>query len=1436
MSACTEYFNVLEQTCEVVDGNTIIMPDDLQADVILPIVNFMYTGMLEFQMSIFDKLYRTADIMNIPILTKLLDAQKKPIPPLPKSQNKKTQATWNLHGKKISPRVEDDLPATLPGRKLPVWKRKTVPVAQPPPVTTTQYYREPKKVQQDPLALFDNTPKPTRFEWPEDEINSTFNLMENSFDDISYTSKPLLTQDDELRASTSFDDIKYTSSVNKKSNKDYNPAIDMEEVKSYVKEQKIRSDLVEYDDEDDPDSYLESVNIEQDNKRKATKPISPVHTKKVRFSVNEKENKEAKINVTATGKTPEMDHTKIISEVLKKYPHLVKKNKNIRLKILAKSPTKSDTPKITGNKTSTSKVKVHVASPKTSPRVTKVSAGDLSKSQDEGPWVCTKCSSREEQVEFVLYYLYRKHMTDVHHEKFDSRMCKFCGHQSNKHNLLMYHQYTRHGIKPPPAYNFPKCNRCPYIALTENLLIKHKLNHTKFDLQCMECKVAFNNQNSLSSHMQITGHTGKTGRHNYDCQYCTKRYHSGSNLFSHIKMVHRDEARRDGIVSIDEKDEVDEDQLEEEVEEYLLPIEEKQKEKFKMLTDSKVAPVSAESTNQAAEGTSATTTGAHERVTTTGSSIEHVTGGIATSLGLVDIVVLDENQQYILHNDQQLVTQQTLANEQREYIIPEMAEQHSFTQTQNINEVITSEHNVITQSIINNSDIASTDELVMVLTDHDYNDGNNEILSSENSNIVVLYSHPVDGQQNQFIASQGNLMLNSQTGMLEIRNSDPNSMDNSQDAQIESIEMIQREINSHNIISTPHSEATVPTTSSFGESLAESRVILEENQFSDTNLIENRQQEQEATAEPPTDEIDVNKIISEGEKPMQENIQDVHSEVLILNDCLTNQQEEPMEIDEDCIVQENQIENQHLLVQEDIETNMPSDVSVKHQEQPSSKSMPDIDDVTETIVSQTETNELPDRVDHTEPQTDENTDPSARYSEGNGEVTLETESTTSIDCTQEKSFIPDVTTNVIPTLDAESIECSTEESHIQETQLVASEETSGQSEIQPCSAETSETAEVKELLPNDENIEENKMEVENDDLCAVEEPEMGRVEEIEMQHEPIPQENFENVENISTEIQQAAESSTEIQQTAELSEDYHTDLPNEHKTPEVEDIQHRTPEIDVHSEEVETHEEVTQHVEELVQNMEETVETEETITEDENIQQSEHTEHEGQVEEDTIAVEQSICETQGQPGQIVESQVEDSQLQLEEVRAGEQQIEEPQIEETQIEEPQMEEPQIEEPQIEQVEDNSSYMEINLQTEEVSSHMDVIPSQIDENSVQNESADEAYKEKDKYHEEVSQTDDKSNLGEQLTEESVSTVDENSQSQDSQISQCSSRQEELMREYKKSTSQATKISILNDWEDTEDSQQSDNVSKKAESTVRKLIHDWDDDDEEDHESDS
>lgn len=71
--------------------------------------------------------------------------------------------------------------------------------------------------------------------------------------------------------------------------------------------------------------------------------------------------------------------------------------------------------------------------------------------------------------------------------------------------------------------------------------------------------------------------------------------------------------------------------------------------------------------------------------TTEADSLNNVTGSIATSLGLVDIVVLDDNQQYILQQENQ---------DQTEYILPELSSGDTHFGTQ----VITTQHsNVLPQ-------------------------------------------------------------------------------------------------------------------------------------------------------------------------------------------------------------------------------------------------------------------------------------------------------------------------------------------------------------------------------------------------------------------------------------------------------------------------------------------------------------------------------------------------------------------------------------------------------------------------------------------------------------------------------------------------------------------------------------------------------------------
>lgn len=149
-------------------------------------------GMLEFHISIFEKLYKAAVIMNITVLTKLLDAQKKPIQTKTLKRKFEEVISPSLSFKSV-PKASSasELPPPLPGRKVPVWKRKTAPAS------SHSDYSD--KWASDPLMMHDARPKPTRFEWPDEDLPS-LPLMDGTFEEISYTSKPLLTQEEEIRA------------------------------------------------------------------------------------------------------------------------------------------------------------------------------------------------------------------------------------------------------------------------------------------------------------------------------------------------------------------------------------------------------------------------------------------------------------------------------------------------------------------------------------------------------------------------------------------------------------------------------------------------------------------------------------------------------------------------------------------------------------------------------------------------------------------------------------------------------------------------------------------------------------------------------------------------------------------------------------------------------------------------------------------------------------------------------------------------------------------------------------------------------------------------------------------------------------------------------------------------------------------------------------
>ncbi|XP_076243657.1 centrosome-associated zinc finger protein CP190 [Calliopsis andreniformis] len=539
ITTCTDYFMQLEREQREKDENfdgVIIMPPDMPYECVKSIISFMYTGQLEYWTSEQHALYRTAQKMNMTVLTKLLDAQfntaslqneqptkcnTKPVIAVSKPSTSSTKPTTTSTS---SPALSNQ---PLPGRKLPIWKRKLDASQSTSPLNYEMRTFHGMSSTNRPTEV---TPGPSRFDLPEAE---EFALgVFSSFDDITYNTKPIVQAPDTY---------KRESSPTGKCSPDGDSKNDTTE------------------DEDD-DGHMNEKSLKEMNSDddwsvarcfQRGQESQPSPSKRVRFDLEEKENMDkGKSSYKANSEDSITNHAKIIREVLKKYPHLVKNNKNIRLKIMQKEAKSSDSNSAGKTKVSYVVLKSdHLMSSNNGEENESKSNGCVD-GGETGPWKCNKCDIEEE---YTNYYMYRRHMQDVHEEKFDPRVCEHCGYKATKRNILMYHLYTKHNVPPPKSMCFPKCQACSYVALSETLLVRHQINHNHRptsrqhssvaeEIQCMQCSQTFKDVTELTTHEINTGHgnlsDGKEKGHR--CTHCGKVFVRATNLQVHLDCVHKD--------------------------------------------------------------------------------------------------------------------------------------------------------------------------------------------------------------------------------------------------------------------------------------------------------------------------------------------------------------------------------------------------------------------------------------------------------------------------------------------------------------------------------------------------------------------------------------------------------------------------------------------------------------------------------------------------------------------------------------------------------------------------------------------------------------------------------------------------------------------------------------------------------------------------------
>lgn len=769
LSACTDYFNLLETTCEM-HGDILIMPRDLQADVVVPIVNFMYTGTLEFEVCMYERLLKTARDMNMTVLLKLLEAHRRSIPirSAPVILNKSAQQQRVVTRGPVVRQPERTYASA--GR---ITQIGGVTIKKEPGL----YVRKPVDPVPEPVALVSKYPHvgsktgPSRFEPPDENVSESF---DSSFNPISYESKPLITAEQVSREEDDTEDNK--ASVFEKlrksgyTNPNKRPAItgsspphkklNLQDVKEYTEQAKMRKQIEAEEAEDDPREYdeLDDTYSNSSDDQQSGKP-----------SKGGRKDQRPTVVVQESGK---VNHAKIISEVLKKYPHLVKNNKNIKLKIMQKSPQGTRSveteqvevkPKPSYRTTPPAKLPVDPKSLARGGRIdSKTMHMLIAKGAEnmEGPWLCLRCGVDGRPIGIPTYKGFRRHLVNVHNEKIDPRICEHCGWKcrSSRKGELYYHQLVKHKLKPPSDVAFPKCKECPFIAPDEMTMSKHNVDvHGKKKIQ------------------------------HQTCIYCNKSFNSETALYKHMHSQHKQRARQDGILDESEPEEEQhhEEQYEDETDKYVPNVEDSQltespDQKIKILSNislpSKSIPFVLDPTAQHVNQIQGKTTKLEP--SSEAEALSNVASGIATSLGLVEGSVVQ------FQGDSDLISSQ--------YIEAAMADVHGEygdkkADQEIMTKLVTEDGSELELTAAQKEELMSqlqgeNDNVVMVLNQDNFVEGNTQIIDSADQKIVVVYSQADDGLKETYLHASDikDTVLTSSTPMEWQESNTQDTEDNSQ--------------------------------------------------------------------------------------------------------------------------------------------------------------------------------------------------------------------------------------------------------------------------------------------------------------------------------------------------------------------------------------------------------------------------------------------------------------------------------------------------------------------------------------------------------------------------------------------------------------------------------------------------------------------------------
>lgn len=349
----------------------------------------------------------------------------------------------------------------------------------------------------------------------------------------------------------------------------------IQDIKELTEAHRARKEIVAADVEDDADYFDDFPNDDDDEE----------------YQDGGDDGKTSSVVIKSD--SANINPSKIMSEVLRKYPHL-KNNKNIRLKIMSKGnspmivsavtkdPTTIATSKqqaaakqtrpvtvqaklATRTELSVSKVgtqpTVRSTAPKaaaavtTTTRATTAPAVSTAVPQAQpkkidsrtmhaliaqgaenmtGPWLCLECGQNGRPISIPSYARFRAHLVRTHRQRIDPRLCEHCGHRSLAKHDLFYHMLTKHDIPAPKEFAYPKCGLCAFVALDQPALRRHK-----------------DDDHQSQSSQQL-------------CIYCNKSFQKEIQLYAHMRANHRERAQDDGVMDF-----TDDETFEDEADKYV---------------------------------------------------------------------------------------------------------------------------------------------------------------------------------------------------------------------------------------------------------------------------------------------------------------------------------------------------------------------------------------------------------------------------------------------------------------------------------------------------------------------------------------------------------------------------------------------------------------------------------------------------------------------------------------------------------------------------------------------------------------------------------------------------------------------------------------------------------------------------------------------------